>query len=147
MGVIVKLSNEKLSAFSLRLFRSNAKSDNQAVGTQYARALLDTAESTGDLESVHSDINTLSSLINDNPALCDIMVNASVPIDKKFALIETVTTEGSFKKYTKNFLKLLIEKGRIDCIVELIEAFEDLYCQATNTQALCQSSLGRLYFL
>jgi F-type H+-transporting ATPase subunit delta len=143
MGVIVKLSNEKLSAFSLRLFRSNAKSDNQAVGTQYARALLDTAESTGDLESVHSDINTLSSLINDNPALCDIMVNASVPIDKKFALIETVTTEGSFKKYTKNFLKLLIEKGRIDCIVELIEAFEDLYCQATNTQvALVKSAIA-----
>merc|ERR1719198_147162 len=97
--------------FSVKYNVLHSKADNQAVGVQYARALLDTAQSSGELESVHSDMNTLSAVINDNAALCDIMKNALVPNEKKIALIEKITDEGSSKKYTKNFLKLLIEKG------------------------------------
>merc|ERR1712224_521873 len=41
---------------------------------------------------------------------------------------------GSFNKSTNNFLNLLIDKGRINCISEVIEAFENLYCKAMNIQ-------------
>merc|ERR1712167_483089 len=45
-----------------------------------------------------------------------------------------ISTEGSFNNYTTKFLSLLIDKGRIDCVIEVFESFESLYCQATDTQ-------------
>merc|ERR1719311_1828822 len=63
--------------------RVRSKAANQSVGIQYAQALLDTAEINGDLESVHSDMNTLSAIVNDNACLCDVMVNSLIPNDKK----------------------------------------------------------------
>merc|ERR1711912_93227 len=45
--------------------------------------------------------------------------------------------------YTTKFLSLLVDKGRIDCIIEAFESFEDLYCQATNTQvAIVKSAVA-----
>jgi len=120
-----------------------SKAVNQSIGVQYAQALLDIAVLNCELESVHSDMNTLSAIVNDNGCFCDAMVNALIPDGKKLVLVDKVVAAGSFNKYTSNFLKLLIEKGRIDCIVELLEAFEDLYCKATNTQvALVKSAIA-----
>merc|ERR1712014_159776 len=41
---------------------------------------------------------------------------------------------GSFNSYTTKFLSLLVDKGRIDCLIEVFDSFESLYCQATDTQ-------------
>merc|ERR1712170_113328 len=54
--------------------------------------------------------------------------------EKKINLIDQISVKGSFNIVTINFLKLLVDKGRIDCIIEVFEVFEALYCQATNTQ-------------
>merc|ERR1711941_238402 len=111
-----------------------AKVENQAVGAQYAQALIDIAKSNEALEDIHSDLDVLSATIKENNALCDLMVNPLVSAEKKINLIERISIEGSFNNVTKNFLMLLVDKGRIDCIVEVFEAFEVLYCQATDTQ-------------
>lgn len=141
--MILKSQQKNILEYKRKSSLVRSKAVNQSVGVQYAQALLDTAKSNGDLESVHSDMNTLSAVVNDDTCFCDVMVNALVPNDKKIALVEKIATSGSFNKYTANFLKLLIEKGRIDCIIELLEAFEDLYCQATNTQvALVKSAIA-----
>merc|ERR1711976_484997 len=116
------------SSSAVRVF---AKVENQAVGAQYAQALIDIAKSNEALEDIHSDLDVLSATIKENNVLCDLMVNPLVSAEKKINLIEKISVEGSFNNVTKNFLKLLVDKGRIDCIVE---AFEALYCQATDTQ-------------
>jgi F-type H+-transporting ATPase subunit delta len=134
-----KIQNIKLSKFSPCL----AKAENQAVGIQYAQALLDVAKSTDDLDSIRSDIDILSAVVNENAGLRDLMVNPLVPNEKKINLINQISSEGSFNNFTSNFLRLLVEKARIDCIVEILESFETLYCKATNTQiAVLKSAIA-----
>merc|ERR1712138_189248 len=45
-----------------------------------------------------------------------------------------ISSEASFNLSTTHFLRLLVDKGRIDCIVEVIESFKDSYYEATGTQ-------------
>merc|ERR1711933_161601 len=92
----------------------------------YAQALLDIAQSKGDLDAVHSDVEILNELINKSTELRDIMTNPLVTNEKKKDLIKQISINGKFNTFTSNFLDLLVDKGRIDCI------FEVLYCQAAN---------------
>merc|ERR1719343_1357344 len=102
---------------SLRVF---AKAESQAVGTKYAQALLDIAQSKGDLDAVHSDVEILNELINKSTELRDIMTNPLVTNEKKKDLIKQISTNGKFNTFTSNFLDLLVDKGRIDCILEVL---------------------------
>merc|ERR1712144_82392 len=71
------------------------------------------------------------------------MVNPLVSAEKKMNLIRQISVEGSFNNFTSNLLGLLVDKGRIDCITEVLEAFEALYCQATGTQvAMVKSAIA-----
>jgi F-type H+-transporting ATPase subunit delta len=111
-----------------------ASASNQDVGLQYARALIELAQSKDSLDAIHSDINILSALMKENSELRDLMVNPLISPGKKINLIKKISVEGSFNTYTTKFLSLLVDKGRIDSIIEAFESFEYLYCQATNTQ-------------
>merc|ERR1711904_417009 len=125
---------------STRIF---ASANNQIVGLQYARALIDLAQSKDDLDAIHSDINILSVVMKENTELRDLMVNPLISADKKTNLIKKISVEGSFNHYTTTFLNLLVDKGRIDCIIETFESFESLYCAATNTQvAIVKSAVA-----
>merc|ERR1712224_918078 len=49
---------------------------------------------------------------------------------------------GSFNILTSKFLNLLSDKGRIECILDVLEAFENLYYQAVETQvAIVKSAI------
>merc|ERR1712196_711443 len=133
MGISNKIHSSNSTKFSPCL----AKAENQAVGIQYAQALLDVAKSTDDLDSIRSDIDILSAVVNEHGGLRDLMVNPLVPNEKKINLINQISSEGSFNNFTSNFLRLLVEKARIDCIVET------LYCKTTNTQiAILKSAIA-----
>merc|ERR1711990_220037 len=72
-----------------------------------------------------------------------LMTNPSISTDKKAALLNQISVSGSFNQISTNFLNLILDKGRIDCIVEMIEAFESLYFQSTDTQvAVVKSSVA-----
>lgn len=79
-------------------------------------------------------MDTLGAVIKNDPGLRDVMVNPLISADKKEDLITQISTEASFNQFTTNFLNLLVERGRIDCIMEAIESFESLYYQASGTQ-------------
>merc|ERR1712087_112724 len=49
-------------------------------------------------------------------------------------VLEKISKQGSFNAFTNNFLKLLIEEGRLYCIEEVLEVFESLYREATNVK-------------
>merc|ERR1712078_49575 len=62
------------------------------------------------------------------------MVNPLVFAEKKRTLIIKISAEASFNLSTNHFLRLLIDKGRVDCISEVIDSFKNLYYEATGTQ-------------
>merc|ERR1712146_565196 len=74
------------------------------------------------------------SVMKENVGFGDMMVNPLVSSEKKRNLITQISNEASFNVSTTHFLSLLVDKGRIDCIAEVVECFKDLYYEATGTQ-------------
>merc|ERR1712187_92301 len=112
----------------------HVKALNRDLGRQYAKALLEIAQSNNILQEIKSDVEIINNLIKENNGFSNVMVNPLVSGDKKTNLINKISSGGTFNKFTKDFLLLLVDMGRIDCIAEALEAFESLYCQATDTQ-------------
>jgi hypothetical protein len=68
------------------------------------------------------------------------MYNPIVESDKKKAVIQEIAKGAGFQKYTTNFLKLLVEKDRVNLLNEICESFEEQYCQLTDTQ-VCRRAI------
>jgi hypothetical protein len=90
---------------------------------------------------VHSDVDAIAALVKENQKFADLMYNPIVESDKKKAVIQEIAKGAGFQKYTTNFLKLLVEKDRVNLLNEICESFEEQYCQLTDTQ-VCRRALG-----
>jgi len=104
------------------------------VGASYANALLDIAQSKNTLEAVHTDIDSLASLMKENMDVKSFLSNPTLPEEKKKGLVKRIASESGFNNYTVNFLNLLIDQNRINAIEEICDAFETKYCSLTDTQ-------------
>jgi len=74
-------------------------------------------------------------MLKSDDALKTFICNPVVAADKKGAVIDSVAKEAGFQPMTANFLKLLVDRQRIDSIDAILEQFEEKYCKLTNTQA------------
>merc|ERR1719436_219597 len=121
-----------------------AKAENQMVAIELVEGLVKLASSKNILDGVKSDLDNLNCMIKENPSLHDAMVNPMVSTESKLKFIGEVSTEATFNEPTTRFLNLVIEKGRIDCILEIIEEFEAEYCKATETKVAVITSASAL---
>merc|ERR1719333_1489416 len=81
--------------------------------------------------------------MKENVGFGDMMVNPLVSSEKKRTLVTKISDEASFNTSTKHFLRLLVEKRRIDCIAEVVDSFKNLYYEATGTQvAIVKSAIA-----
>eukprot|EP00747_Dinoflagellata_sp_TGD_P086226 gnl/TRDRNA2_/TRDRNA2_163205_c0_seq1.p1 gnl/TRDRNA2_/TRDRNA2_163205_c0~~gnl/TRDRNA2_/TRDRNA2_163205_c0_seq1.p1 ORF type:complete len:206 (+),score=7.65 gnl/TRDRNA2_/TRDRNA2_163205_c0_seq1:24-641(+) len=131
MSAFIKPRVKYHRRYKLNVF---SKAEALTVAKQYSRALLDIAKSTDNLKTIYSDIDSLGSVMKENVGFGDMMVNPLISSEEKRALITKISKEASFNVSTTHFLSLLIDKGRIDCIAEVIESYKDLYYEATGTQ-------------
>jgi F-type H+-transporting ATPase subunit delta len=114
------------------------------VSDSYAKALVELADEKNTLEQVHSDVDAIAALVKENKKFADLMYNPIVESDKKKAVIQEIAKGAGFQKYTTNFLKLLVEKDRVNLLNEICESFEEQYCQLTDTQVATLRSAVKL---
>lgn len=107
--------------------------NNEIVGGNYANALVELAQESNALEAVHSDMDALSAVFSD-ANIAEYLQSPVVNENDKKKMIATLGTEAGFNEYTVNFLNLLVDKQRMDCVEQVISAFEAEYCKLTNTQ-------------
>ncbi|KIY92405.1 F-type H+-transporting ATPase subunit delta [Monoraphidium neglectum] len=113
------------------------------VSDSYAKALVELAEEKGKLEQVHADVDAVASLIKENKKLTDLLYNPVVDGDKKKAVLAKIAKEAGFQGYTGNFLNVLVQKDRLNLLPEIVESFEEQYCELTDTQAAPSSCARR----
>jgi len=114
------------------------------VSDSYAKALVELADEKNTLEQVHSDVDAIAALVKENQKFADLMYNPVVEADKKKAVIQEIAKGAGFQKYTTNFLKLLVEKDRVNLLNEICESFEEQYCTLTDTQVATLRSAVKL---
>lgn len=75
-----------------------------------------------------------SRLFAGDPQVKDHFGNPVVSDADKLELLEKMGKESGFSQNTQNFLGLLVQARRFDCIDEIVAAFEEKYCSLTDTQ-------------
>lgn len=78
----------------------------------------------------------LSTVMKENAEMCDFLMNPVVSDEKKKDVLDKLAKEADFAESTTKFLKLIVDKGRVECIEEICDAFEDKYCELTDTQVI-----------
>lgn len=78
----------------------------------YAEALMSLAQANNLTEEIGENMRSLLSLVKESEELQALLANPFIKADAKKAVIEQVVGE-QVHPYTRNFLKLLVDRGRI----------------------------------
>jgi len=109
----------------------------------YAAALVEIAQSNKMLETINEDVCKLSQLLQ-NQELHDFLVKPIIQAEKKKSMLKTVADDAQFQPCTLNFLDFLVDKKRIDIIVDIMEEFHLIYTELTDTQVAVVTSALKL---
>jgi len=90
------------------------------VASRYAKALLGLASERGELQSVESDLNMLSSLVDSSREFELLLVSPVVKPDKKKSVLEALLN-GKVSEITFRFINLLVSKGRESAIPSILK--------------------------
>jgi F-type H+-transporting ATPase subunit delta len=115
-----------------------------AVASGYASALIEACSDKKALESVHGDMETIAAYMAANPSVGTFLSNPTMEDKAKKDIITKLGKEADFHPFTANFLNLLVDKKRIQNVEDIVEEFENLYCESTDTQIATVTSAVKL---
>eukprot|EP01018_Ginkgo_biloba_P008287 Gb_24985 [translate_table: standard] len=110
---------------------------------RYAEALVEIAQSNKLLETINEDVCKLSQLLQ-NQELYDFLVKPFIQAEKKKSILKAVADDAEFQPCTLNFLDFLVDKKRIDIIKDIMQEFDSIYNELTDTQVAVVSSALKL---
>jgi F-type H+-transporting ATPase subunit delta len=100
------------------------------ISKRYARAFFEIAAKEKNLERYHTELNKFSSLISQNKALGEFLSNPIFEQENKKAVVEKLIGKLGFSGMTVNFLKLLVDKRRIDSLPDIEACYRQLMDEA-----------------
>jgi F-type H+-transporting ATPase subunit delta len=96
------------------------------IAHRYARALFQAALDAGALDEVSGDVEGLLDLASRVPRLREFLLSPQVSAEDKHALVKRAL-EGRAHGLFVDFLLLLIDKKRIVYMLDIAEAYRDVY--------------------
>jgi F-type H+-transporting ATPase subunit delta len=110
---------------------------DRIIVKRYAEAFVGFAKETIGLEKALRDFEDLKDVIRENPEFLEMLRSPQLSYPEKCEFIDTVLRDG-FSEETKSFLKAVLEKGRIDKIVDIAEYIRTSY--GGEVEALIRTS-------
>jgi F-type H+-transporting ATPase subunit delta len=102
------------------------------VAKRYAKALVALAEEQGRLTETGDQLKRLAQLIDDTPELKSLLYNPAISQHFKEDLLTDLTQRLRIGPMEANFTRLLLEKGRLPHMPQIIELYEVLAEEAQN---------------
>jgi F-type H+-transporting ATPase subunit delta len=99
--------------------------DNDIAGS-YATALIEALKSPDDIQRVADDLERLSSLAREVPSFLRLLDNPGQPFERRRGVLEEVLGRLDAHPATGRFLSLVLEKGRVRQLPEIIARFQTL---------------------
>lgn len=128
-GFAGRLSGSRCS----RHMRRNAEEMDDLPKT-YASALLELAEKHNVLDDIHTDVDTLLAVFINEPEVKDFLADPVGRRKEKRQVIEELKDSANLSEHTINFLKVLLQDGRLQDASVIFNNFENLYCERTDTE-------------
>ncbi|MGA2296824.1 MAG: ATP synthase F1 subunit delta [FCB group bacterium] len=97
------------------------------VSFRYARALLEQAIQEGSVEIIYKDFLRVSEVFASSRDLRSMVESPVFQLWRKLEIVKLIFDEIKISKLSMDFLLLLINKGRGELIMSIIEQFENQY--------------------
>ncbi len=101
------------------------------VADTYAKALFDLCLEKKIIDEIYEEFEYIAELMHDEPDFYEMFETPKISIVEKKKIIKAVFA-GRFSATMVNFLNVLADKRRSDCIVEIFESFEKKYNRHHN---------------
>ena len=116
----------------------------------YARALFEAAQEKGRLETVREELEDVVHALETVPELSALLENPEIESPVKAGVLDQVL--GGADELVRNFLRLLIEKGRAAEVRDVVTEFETLVAaeerildvELTTAHELSEQEFGRI---
>jgi F-type H+-transporting ATPase subunit delta len=100
----------------------------------YAEALLEAARAHDELDAVRTEFDDLAAAVEQSAELRDFLRNPQIESQTKRSVLESLLEGGN--PHFVNFVRLLVEKGRIDELDELHDEWERLLAREARVLEL-----------
>ena len=96
------------------------------ISKRYARAFFDIALEEKQVEKYYNELNQVVSVISQNKALRDFLANPVFEQESKKGVMESIIAKLKLSGITVNFLKLLVDKRRIEVLSDIVICYRQL---------------------
>jgi F-type H+-transporting ATPase subunit delta len=94
------------------------------VVNTYAHAFADVVMTNHlDPAKTLDEVRQISGLVNESKILREVWENPSIPADQKRGVLDGIVQRGGVSRPVRNFMAVLIDKGRIKFLAEIVEQF------------------------
>lgn len=112
---------------------------DEIVVKRYAEAFADFARETIGLDRMLDDFKNLRAIMRENPGFAEILHSPQVSLAEKNSFIERLLGRDFSAEFIR-FLELLLEKRRIDKILDIAEYIRVNYSRKGKTEAVLKTS-------
>lgn len=105
--------------------------DQQQLGEVYAKALFGVGEKSGSTEDLISELKGVNEAVAGLPKLKDALTSPQIGAEQKTALVEKAFT-GKTSDAMMNFLKVIVQKNRFDCLPAVAVAAQQMHDQMSG---------------
>ena len=106
---------------------------------RYGEAFVSYARDTSGIDKAVEDCKNIKDLIRDNPEFLSLLRNPVMTFSEKSSFVDLLLGN-DFSVEFKHFLKLLMEKKRIDCLPEISEYLWAAYSHRAQIAAVLKSA-------
>jgi F-type H+-transporting ATPase subunit delta len=100
------------------------------ISKRYARAFFEIAGEEKKLEQYYNELHQFSSMMSENKDLGGFLANPVFEQDVKKKVLENIIGKMSLSPMTVNFLKLLVDKNRIDVLPDIDTCYRQMMDEA-----------------
>lgn len=97
-----------------------------AAAQRYAKAVFSLGVDSGEFERIGEEIGAVVTAIDTNDALRAILFSPQHDAAAKTGVVEAIALKKGFTTTTKNFLLLLVDKGRLPLLPEMYRSYQKL---------------------
>ncbi|MBR1559754.1 MAG: ATP synthase F1 subunit delta [Clostridia bacterium] len=96
------------------------------MGKEYGEALYELARDEHVLEELHGELTEIGALIKAEPDFIKLLSSRAIERDTRVKVVDD-TFGGRAHVFIVNFMKLLVEKERVDCLEDCVKWFHQRY--------------------
>ncbi len=102
------------------------------IANRYSEALFDIAKEEKNYEQYLDDLQKFSAVVQENVNLREVLFNPVFDREEKKAVVGELLQVIGVSDISANFLKLLVDKGRISILEDILSAYQQLMDEVLN---------------